>query len=83
MKPTKITKKTNQGFVLVPVIMLMLISLLMILAGSRELHQAVLIHNLKLYQDCTRLEKQLELKTSSTDKSFCPVCSKAVGCYED
>lgn len=77
MKPTKLA---NQGFILVPVIMLMLISLLIILVGSRELHQAVLMHHLKLYQDCTQLERQLELKAN---KSFCPACSKAVGCYED
>ncbi|WP_027848177.1 hypothetical protein [Marinospirillum minutulum] len=75
--------KDNQGFVLVPVIVLMLISLLMILIGGRELQQAVLIHHLKLYQDCTRLEIQLDLKASQTNKSFCQVCSKAVGCYED
>ncbi len=75
--------KDNQGFVLVPVIVLMLISLLMILIGGRELHQAVLMHHLKLYQDCTRLEVQLELSSSSTNKSFCPICPKAAGCYED
>lgn len=71
-------KVKNSGFVLVPVIMLMLVSLLMILTASKELRQAVLMHQLKLQQDCLYLESQLKIEYPNP--SFCPPCSKAVGC---
>lgn len=78
----KDTVNFNQGLVLVPVIILMLVSLLMILVGSKELHQAVLMHQLKLHQDCVLLVKQLS-KTKPSNYDLCPPCNKNMGCLDE
>lgn len=68
---------TNQGFMLVPLLLFLVISLLMILAGSKELHQAVLMHHLKMHKDCLYLHTQLN---SVEAGNLCPPCPKAAGC---
>ncbi|GLR65134.1 hypothetical protein [Marinospirillum insulare] len=72
----------QQGFTLVPVIFLLTISLLIILTGSKELHQTVLMHQLKMRQDCVLLVKQLN-KSGSLDFSYCPPCNLALGCLDE
>ncbi|NLW04997.1 MAG: hypothetical protein GX029_07215 [Pseudomonadaceae bacterium] len=69
----------NQGFVLVPIIILMTISLLIILTGSKELHQAVLMHQLKMRKNCLYLAQQLD-KENAPNYSHCPPCLKVSGC---
>jgi len=69
----------NQGVVLFPIIILILISLLIILTGSRELHQTFLMHQLKLHQDCIFVAKQIK-QDDEPDFSHCPPCPEAAGC---
>ncbi len=75
-------KTFNAGFVLTPVILLLVISLLVILVGSKELYQSVLMHQLKLHQDCVLLVKQLS-KTKPSNYDLCPPCNKNMGCLDE
>lgn len=70
---------SNQGFVLAPIVILMLISLLMILTGSKELHQALLMHQLKLHQNCIFVADQIK-EDQPANYSHCPPCLEATGC---
>lgn len=70
-------KKHQQGFLLMPVFILMLISFLIIITGSKELHQTVLMHKLQLYKSCISLTEQFE---PALDKSSCPACPLALAC---
>lgn len=72
-------KINSKGFVLLPIIILMLISLLMIITASKELHQAVLMHQLKLHKNCVFVADQLK-QDQPANYSHCPPCLKITGC---
>lgn len=71
-------RKHNSGFILAPILILTLISLLIIATGSNELHQTVLMHKLQLYKNCINLIEQFE---PQLEKSGCPACPLPLGCY--
>jgi len=75
-------KNFDKGFVLTPVILLLTLSLLVILVGSKELYQSVLMHQLKLHQDCILLVNQLS-KTKPSNYDLCPPCNKNMGCLNE
>lgn len=70
-------QKTSQGFALLPLLFLLLISQILILQGSKQLHASLAMHQLKLYQDCQSAAKKVG---SSLAKSSCPKCPLTEGC---
>lgn len=82
MPRIKISKKISNknqstGFILTPVLILMLVSLMIIITGSKELHQTVLMHKLQLYKSCISLTEEFE---PALDKGHCPACPLPLAC---
>ncbi len=74
------SKNNPQGFVLAPIMLFMFISLIIIIIGSKELHQAVLMHQLKLRKNCADFSNQLN-KAGEVRAIQCPPCLAVMGCY--
>lgn len=70
-------KNKSTGFILAPVLILMLISLLIIITGSKELRETVLMHKLQLYKNCISLTEEFE---PALEKSYCPACPLPLAC---
>lgn len=72
---------TQQGFVLVPVMLLLLVSLMLLLGANQELQQRLAIHQFKLRADCLNLERQLlMLEPKPATSSNCPACLPGLNC---
>lgn len=50
---------------------------MIIITGSKELHQTVLMHKLQLYKSCISLTEEFE---PALDKGHCPACPLPLAC---
>jgi hypothetical protein len=74
---------TNQrGFLLVPVLIFIFLTLLLIQLGTADLSRSLVMHQLKLHQDCITLLQDLNRigGTESFSTNDCPVCPLPRGC---
>lgn len=71
------SRNNSTGFILTPVLILMLVSLIIITTGSKELHKTVLMHKLHLYKNCISLTEEFE---PALEKNRCPTCPLPLAC---
>lgn len=72
----------QRGFLLAPVLVFMFLALLLIQLGTADLSRSLVMHQLKLHQDCITLLQ--DLNHSGGVESFsaddCPTCPLPRGC---
>ncbi|MDR9466827.1 hypothetical protein [Marinospirillum sp.] len=74
MRPSR-----QQGFLLLPLLVFVLLAMLLITLASQDLNRSYLNHQFQLYQNCQTLLKQLD----SNKTSACPPCPLAQVCSDD
>lgn len=67
------------GFLLLPVLVMVLLAMLLIGFFTRDLGQSYLSHKLALYQNCRQHLEQIK----STNTNRCPPCPLPKACADD
>lgn len=70
------------GFLLAPLLVLMFLTLLLIQLGTADLSRSLVMHQLKLHQDCMTLLQDLNRSggVESFSSNDCPVCPLPTSC---
>lgn len=70
----------QRGFLLVPVLVFLFLTLLLIQLGTADLSRSLVMHQLKLRQDCITLLQELNGRVESFSREDCPACPLPNGC---
>lgn len=69
----------QQGFLLLPLLVFIVLAMLLINLASQDLSRSYLNHQFQLYQNCRTLLQQLD----STQVHACPPCPVTQACPDD